>query len=156
MEEMLQTGLDKADKAIEDANNKLNDEISKVNDKLQTGMDEVYDVLTEQKNEQEKNLNDLSDKVQEGLKILEDSVDENRDQMRSEISLLQIEVGTSSLQGLFKYAYNLIDWILSPKILLNSCKSFAFFFFFDFQHLQKNFNSKVDMKCNIFENIGQQ
>ena len=102
MEEMLQTGLDKADKAIEDANNKLNDEISKVNDKLQAGMDEVYDVLTEQKNDQEKMLNGLSDKVQEGLKILEDSIDENRDQMRSEISLLQIEVGTSYLQGLFK------------------------------------------------------
>ena len=102
MEEMLQTGLDKADKAIEDANNKLNDELSKVNDKLQTGMDEVYDVLTEQKNDQDKMLNGLSDKVQEGLKILEDSIDENRDQMRSEISLLQIEVGTSYLQGLFK------------------------------------------------------
>ena len=101
MEEMLQTGLDKADKAIEDANNKLNDEISKVNDKLQTGMDEVYDVLTEQKNDQEKMLNGLSDKVQEGLKILEDSIDENRDQMRSEISLLQIEVGTSYLQAFF-------------------------------------------------------
>ena len=102
MEEMLQTGLDKADKAIKDASNKLNDEISKVNDKLQAGMDEVYDVLTEQKNDQEKMLNGLSDKVQEGLKILEDSIDENRDQMRSEISLLQIEVCTSYLQGLFK------------------------------------------------------
>ena len=123
MEEMLQTGLYKADKAIEDANNKLNDEISKVNDKLQTGMDEVYDVLTEQKNDQEKMLNGLSDKVQEGLKILEDSIDENRDQMRSEISLLQIEVGTSYLQGLFKrsnmyYKYNFIYRIVAST---NTC-----------------------------------
>ena len=117
MEEMLQTGLDKADKAIEDANNKLNDELTKVNEKLQTGMDEVYDVLTEQKNDQEKMLNGLSDKVQEGLKILEDSIDENRDQMRSEISLLQIEVGTSYLQGLSSRSNtNMILLIL--KVLL--------------------------------------
>ena len=41
---------------------------------------------------QEKMLGDLTGKVQEGLKILEDSIDENKDQLRSEISLLQIEV----------------------------------------------------------------
>ena len=96
LEEMLQSGLDKANQAVDDANNKLDNEISKVNNKLQTGMDEVYDVLTEQKNDQEKMLGDLTGKVQEGLKILEDSIDENKDQLRSEISLLQIEVSISN------------------------------------------------------------
>ena len=97
MEDMLKAGLEKASQELNDANEKFNGEISKFNDKLKTGMDEVYDILTEQKNDQENFMNDLTGKVQEGLKILEDSIDENKEQMRSEISLLQIEVGTSYL-----------------------------------------------------------